>query len=127
MIEKDLLYTSEHEWIRRDKGPVTVGISDHAQEALGDITFVELPEIGRELAKGDEAAAIESAKAAASIYAPAGGKIVEVNRAVEDDPALVNAEPYGKGWIFKLDLKDPGELDSLMTAEQYEKHLAEQD
>jgi len=127
MSEQDMRYTEQHEWIRRDGQAGTVGITDHAQDALGDITFVELPEVGKELSQGDEAAAIESAKAAASIYAPAGGKVAEVNAALEEDPSLVNSDPTGRGWIFKLALSNPAELDGLMDDAAYKKFLAEQE
>ena len=127
MVPQDLLYTEQHEWIRVTEGAGTVGVTDYAQNALGDITFVELPEIGQEVAAGEEACAIESCKAAASIYAPAGGTITEANSAVEDDPALVNSDCYGEGWIYKIELKDESELSRLMTPEQYEQFLAGQD
>jgi glycine cleavage system H protein len=123
---QDLLYTDQHEWIRVEDGKGTVGITQHAQEALSDITFVELPEVGRELQQGEEIAAIESCKAAASIYAPAGGTISGVNTALDDDPGLVNRDPYGEGWVCKLDLSDPGELDKLMDPAAYDKFCGEQ-
>ena len=119
MIPKELLYTDQHEWVKVDGNIATVGITDHAQNALGDLTFVELPPAGNEYAKGDEVSPIESCKAAASIYAPAGGKIVEGNSAVEDDPALLNSDCYGAGWIYKIELSNPDELQGLMNAEQY--------
>ncbi len=125
MAPEDLKYTEQHEWIRLEGGVGTVGITDHAQEALGDITFVELPPAGKEVKQGEEACAIESAKAAASIYAPAGGKIVEANAALEDGPSAVNADPYGSGWVYKIKLADPRELDKLMDAAAYEKLLEE--
>ncbi len=118
-VPESLRYTEQHEWIRRDGGTATVGITEYAQQALSDITFVELPEIGRSVARGEELGAIESCKAAASVYAPVGGQVTEVNGALEDDPGLVNRDPYGEGWICKLALADPGELESLLTAEQY--------
>jgi len=124
MIPKDLLYTDQHEWVKLEGGVATVGITDHAQNALGDITFVELPPEGAELAKGAEACAIESAKAAASINAPAAGTVSAANTALEDDPSAVNSDPYGAGWVYKIALADPGALDGLMTAEQYEAYLA---
>lgn len=126
MIPTDLLYTDQHEWVRAVDGTATVGITDHAQDALGDITFVELPDQGAALAKGAEAAAIESAKAAVSIYAPAAGTISETNAALADDPSPVNSDPYGAGWIYKMSLADPAELDALLSAEQYEALLADQ-
>lgn len=126
MIPEELSYSDQHEWARTDGGIATMGISDYAQDALGDVTFVELPAVGQNIAKGDEACAIESAKAAASIYAPVSGKVVEVNDQLEDDPGLINSEPYGQGWICKIELSDPGELDSLMNAAKYEEFLAAQ-
>ncbi len=127
MIPNELLYSEQHEWIRVENGVGVVGISDHAQESLGDITFVELPAVGREIAQGGEAAAIESCKAAASIYAPAGGKVVEANADLDEDPSLVNSDCYGRGWMFKIELSDEGELAKLMNAEQYQAFLAEQE
>ncbi len=127
MIPTDLAYTKDHEWIRLEGNTGTVGVTDHAQHALGDLTFVELPEIGSQLAKGDEACAIESSKAAASIYAPVAGKIVEVNGDLEDDPGLVNSDCYTKGWFYKIELSDPAEAESLMNAEAYEKLLGEEE
>jgi glycine cleavage system H protein len=127
MIAEELLYTDQHEWARIEGEIATVGISDYAQDALGDVTFVELPAVGANFAKGDEACAIESAKAAASIYAPLGGKVTEVNSQLEDDPGLINSEPYAQGWMYKIELTDPGEADSLMTAAKYEEFLAGQE
>jgi glycine cleavage system H protein len=116
----ELRYTEQHEWIRVEGAVGTVGITDYAQEHLGDITFVELPTVGREVAKGGEACSVESAKAASSIYAPASGKVTEINEALEEDPAPVNDAPYGDGWIFKIELSDPAEVDSLMDADAYD-------
>lgn len=127
MVPNDLSYTKEHEWIRIEGTTGTVGITDHAQHALGDLTFVELPEVGRQMARGDEACAIESSKAAASIYAPVGGKVVETNGDLEDDPGLVNSDCYTKGWFYKIELSDPAEAGSLMNAEAYEKLLGEEE
>jgi len=127
MAPEHLKYTNQHEWVKVDGNVATVGITDHAQHALGDVTFVEMPKSGRQVAKGDEACAIESCKAAAGIYAPAGGTILEANQALQDDPSLVNTDCYGAGWVYKLKLSDPGELAGLMDAAQYEKFLAEQE
>ena len=127
MIPENLLYTEEHEWLRVEDGAAVVGITDHAQEALGDITFVELPGVEAEVAKGDEVCVIESAKAAASVYAPVAGKILEVNNAIEDNPELVNSDPYGAGWIYKIRLLDEAELGSLMNAERYTEFEANAD
>jgi glycine cleavage system H protein len=114
-----LYYTKEHEWIRVDGDVATVGISDHAQEALGDIVFAEVPEAGRSVAKGDDAAVVESVKAASDVYAPVSGDVTEGNSALADDPALINRDPEGEGWFFKLKLSDPSELDGLMDEAAY--------
>ncbi len=127
MTPEELLFTDQHEWVRVEGGVAAVGISDFAQNALGDITFVEMPDKGRTIAKGDEACAIESAKAAASIYAPVSGTVVDINSEIEDDPGLINADPYAQGWIYKIELSDTAELDSLMNATKYEEFLATQE
>ena len=114
-----LHFTKEHEWIRVDGDTATVGISNHAQEALGDIVFVEVPEGGRRVTKGQEAAVVESVKAASDVYAPVSGEVTEGNQAVADDPSLVNSDPEGEGWFFKLKLDNPGELDGLMDEAAY--------
>jgi glycine cleavage system H protein len=112
-------FTKEHEWIRVDGDTATVGISDHAQEALGDIVFAEVPEAGRRVSKGQEAAVVESVKAASDVYAPVSGEVTESNPAVADDPALINRDPEGEGWFFKLKLSNPSELDGLMDEAAY--------
>jgi|SRR5947209_14049557 len=117
-------FTREHEWIRVDGDTATVGISDHAQEQLGDIVFAEVPEAGRKLTKGQEAAVVESVKAASDVYAPVSGEVVEGNQAVADDPALINTDPEGQGWFFKLKLDNPGELDGLMDEAAYRDFVA---
>ena len=114
-----LYFTKDHEWVRVDGDSATVGISDHAQAALGDIVFAEVPEAGRTLAKGDEAAVVESVKAASDVYAPVSGTVTESNSALGDDPALANREPEVGGWFFKLTLSDPSELDGLMDEPAY--------
>jgi glycine cleavage system H protein len=114
-----LYFTKEHEWIRVEGDTATVGISDHAQEQLGDIVFVEVPDAGRRVAKGQEAAVVESVKAASDVYSPVSGEVVEGNQAIADDPALVNSDPEGQGWFFKLKLDNPGELDGLMDESAY--------
>jgi len=119
-----LYFTREHEWVRVEGNTATVGISDHAQQALGDIVFAEVPEAGKELAKGQEAAVVESVKAASDVYAPVGGKVVEGNAAVADDPALVNRDPEGDGWFFKLELSDAGQVDGLMDEAAYRDWVA---
>ncbi len=124
-IPNNLLYTDSHEWVLDNgDGTVTVGITDHAQEALGDVVFVELPEAGRELDAGDEFGVIESVKAASDLYSPLAGEIVEVNEALEDSPETVNDSPYGEGWILKLQLADQSDLESLMSAEAYSDLVA---
>src|SRR3954451_23259849 len=112
-------FTREHEWIRVDGDTATVGISDHAQEALGDIVFAEVPEAGKRLDKGQEAAVVESVKAASDVYAPVSGEVIEGNAAIADDPAVINRDPEGDGWFFKLRLDDTGELDGLMDEGAY--------
>lgn len=114
-----LYFTREHEWVRVDGDVATVGISDHAQQALGDIVFAEVPEAGRQVKKGDEAGIVESVKAASDVYAPVGGEVIEGNPALADDPAIINRDPEGEGWFFKLKLADQGELDGLMDEAAY--------
>ena len=114
-----LFFTREHEWIRVDGDVATVGISDHAQQALGDIVFAEVPEAGKRVAKGEEAAVVESVKAASDVYSPVAGEVTEGNSAVADDPALINRDPEGEGWFFKLKLDDPSEVEGLMDEAAY--------
>ncbi|MCX6845677.1 MAG: glycine cleavage system protein GcvH [Verrucomicrobia bacterium] len=123
-IPADLRYCASHEWIRLDGDIATVGISDHAQAELTDVVFVELPTIGRKVDASDPTAVVESVKAASDIYAPIGGEVIEANDAVEADPSLVNTDPYGKGWIFKLRVKDPADAARLMDASAYQSHIA---
>jgi glycine cleavage system H protein len=118
-------YTKEHEWVRADGGEAAVGISNYAQEQLGDIVFVELPDVGRTLRKGDIAAVVESVKAASEVYAPASGEVVAVNEALSDDPGLVNRNAEQDGWFFRLKLTDAAELETLMDAGAYQSHLAD--
>lgn len=117
-------FTDEHEWIAVDGDIGAVGISDYAQKQLGDIVFVELPEKGRALAQGDEAAVIESVKAASELYAPVAGEVVEVNARLADEPGLVNADPDGEGWFIRIRIADPSELDGLMDDEAYRAFVA---
>lgn len=117
-------YTKEHEWVRVDGDTATVGISNHAQEQLGDIVFAEVPEAGRKVSKGQEAAVVESVKAASDVYAPVSGEVIEGNAALGDDPALINSDPEGEGWFFKLKLDDPSELDGLMNEGAYRDFVA---
>ena len=112
-------YTEEHEWIRVEGDEATVGITDFAQGQLGDIVFVDLPEAGRQVTKGGEAAVVESVKAASDVYAPVSGEVTEANQALSDDPALANSDPEGEGWFFKLKLDKPGEVEGLMDEASY--------
>jgi len=124
----DLLYTSEHEWLRReDDGTVTIGVTDHAQAALGDLVYVELPEVGQEVDSGGDMAVVESVKAASDVYAPIDGTITGVNEALADDPEKINADPYGDGWIVKLQPSGDIDEDALMTPDAYQELLDEED
>jgi len=124
----DLLYTSEHEWLRReDDGSVTIGVTDHAQAALGDLVYVELPEVGQDVQSGGDMAVVESVKAASDVYAPIDGTIVEVNEALADDPEKINAEPYGEGWILRLQPTDGVDESVFMTPDDYQALLDEED
>jgi len=119
-IPSDLQYRETHEWVRvEDDGSVFIGITDHAQAALGDMVFVELPEPGMSYAQGDACAVVESVKAASDIYMPVSGEVIENNSALEDDPSLVNKDPYGDGWLFSINPSSPSELDSLLDATSY--------
>ncbi len=115
-------YTKEHEWVRVESDSATVGITDFAQGQLGDVVFVEVPQAGRALAQGGEAAVVESVKAASDVYSPVSGTVTEGNQAVVDEPSLVNTDPEGEGWFFKLTLSDNRELGDLLNAEQYKSH-----
>ena len=121
----DLKFLDSHEWIKVDENTVIVGISDHAQNELGEVVFIELPAIGDEFVSGDEAAVVESVKAASEVYTPMSGEVIEVNDALEENPELVNTSPYEEGWFFKLKVSDEnlGSTDSLMTAEEYSSML----
>ena len=125
MNPEHLRYTENHEWVRDDGGVYVVGITAHAAEQLGDITYVELPEVGAEFAPDEEAATVESVKAASDVYAPVGGRVVAVNQALLDHPEVINKSPYGDGWFFKLEEVLVAEYDSLMTAVRYETFLKE--
>ena len=114
-----LYFTKEHEWVRVEGDTATVGISDHAQEQLGDIVFAEVPETGKRLTKGQEAAVVESVKAASDVYSPVSGEVTDGNSKVADDPSIVNSDPEGEGWFFRLKLDNPGELDGLMDEAAY--------
>ncbi|WP_455222793.1 glycine cleavage system protein GcvH [Kaarinaea lacus] len=126
-IPDDLHYTKTHEWAKQDAdGTITVGITDHAQHLLGDMVFIELPEIGSEFNTGDDCAVVESVKAASDVYCPVSGEIIETNEALVETPEVVNQDPYGDGWLFKLKPNDEGEVEDLLDAEVY-KELAEEE
>jgi len=125
-IPSELKYVSSHEWVRNEgNGIVTVGITEHAQDLLGDMVFVELPDVGDEVSTGDDIAVAESVKAASDIYAPVTGEVVEVNENLEDAPELVNADAFGDGWLFKIKLADEAELDNLLDADGYASAIDE--
>jgi glycine cleavage system H protein len=119
-LPQDLFYAKTHEWVSLQEGIATVGITDFAQSQLSDLTFVELPEVGTEFTAGDEAAVVESVKAAADVYAPVAGEVVEVNSALEDAPEMINKDAFGEGWLFKIKVADESEVDNMMDAESYE-------
>jgi glycine cleavage system H protein len=121
----DLKFSKEHEWVDVEDGIATVGISDYAQEQLGDVVYIELPEVGQKIARDGQAAVVESVKAASEIYAPASGEVTEINGALEDEPGLVNGDPTGGGWFFKLKLDDESELATLMDADAYQEYVEE--
>ena len=123
-VPADLKYTKSHEWVRVSGGVATVGITDHAQHELTDVVFVELPEVGRKAKAGEACAVVESVKTASDIYSPVSGEIVEINKTVTDNPALVNTEPYVGGWFYKIKLSNPAELDSLFTPDKYKAQIS---
>jgi len=119
-IQSDLLYRESHEWVRvEDDSGIVIGISDHAQEALGDMVYVELPEPGMSYEQGEACAVVESVKAASDIYAPVSGEVVQANAELEDSPELVNSSPYGEGWLFRMIPSDPSQIDGLLGADDY--------
>ncbi len=126
-IPSELRYLRSHEWVRLEgEGVVTIGITDHAQESLGDVVFVDLPEVGATLGAGDEAGAVESVKAASEIYAPLTGEVVAVNETLEDAPETVNSDPYNDGWFFRIKIQDDGELAGTMNAEAYAEFVEQE-
>ncbi|GAV23357.1 glycine cleavage system protein GcvH [Carboxydothermus pertinax] len=125
-VPKDLKYSREHEWIKVDGNIGIVGITDFAQKSLGDIVFIELPGVGDEITAGDTFGVVESVKAASDLYAPVSGKVLEVNEEVIDSPQLVNEDPYGKGWMIKVEISNEAELEELLSPEDYEKLLEEE-
>lgn len=125
-VPSELRYAKSHEWVRvEDDGVVTVGISDHAQALLGDLVFVELPEVGTELAAGDECCVVESVKAASDVYMPISGEIIEINETLVDEPEIINAAPYDNGWLFKVQPSDVDEVDELLDADTYQAEIDE--
>lgn len=123
MIPEDLRYTEEHEWIKIDGETAVIGITNHACEELGEIVFVETPEIGSEISQGDEFGSVESVKTVSSLYAPVSGTVTEINEELENNPDLVNESPYDAGWLIKVELADQAEIDDLMSPEEYETYL----
>ena len=123
-IPEELLYSSDHEWTLEKGGVVTVGITDHAQTQLGDITYVELPEVGSDYEKGDDFGEIESNKSVSQLYAPVSGEIIEINEELDDSPEVINDDPYGEGWMVKIRLTVPDQLSELMNADIYAEHCA---
>lgn len=124
-LPKDLKYAASHEWARYENGVVTVGITNFAQEALGDVVYVELPEVGDKLHATDEAGVVESVKAASDIYSPVSGEVIAINEELEDAPETINKDPYHDGWFFKIKVSDPSELEALLDAEEYQASLEE--
>lgn len=124
-VPTDLKYTKDHEWVRIEGDTATFGVSDHAQEALGDIVFVELPDVGRSMDAGEAYGVVESVKAVSDVYAPVAGEVVEINEALEGEPDLVNSDPYGSGWIIKVKISDNNASAELMNPEEYTTFLEE--
>ena len=122
----DRKFTTSHEWVRMDGDVATVGITDHAQTALGDVVFVELPEVGREVGANEACAVVESVKAASDVYAPLAGRVVEANERLSEDPGLVNRDPTGEGWFYKLEVADAAALDELMDEAGYQRFVESQ-
>jgi glycine cleavage system H protein len=123
---KELRYSQEHEWVAVEENIATIGITDYAQEQLGDVVYVELPEVGAQVTKDEAFGVVESVKAVSDIYAPVSGTVVEVNISLPDSPETVNEDPYGDAWMIRVEMSDPGEFGDLMTADQYKKFVAEE-
>ncbi|KAL3523042.1 hypothetical protein ACH5RR_015876 [Cinchona calisaya] len=121
-VIKELKYADSHEWVKVDGKSATVGITDHAQDHLGDVVYVELPEVGIEVKQGNSFGAVESVKATSDVYSPVSGKVIEVNKKLDDSPGLVNGSPYEDGWIMKVEISNKDELNSLLDSDQYTKH-----
>ena len=122
-VRDDLKYTDSHEWVKKEGNKVIVGITDHAQAELTDVVFVELPDLGKEVKKGEELCVVESVKSVSEIYAPVSGKIIKVNKKLEDSPENVNQQPYDDGWLVEIELSDESEIEALMDSESYKKTL----
>jgi len=127
MIKSELKYSKDHEWVLVEGNKVKIGITDHAQDSLGDVVFVDLPEEGDEVTANESFGTVESVKAVSDVYSPVSGKVVESNSALADSPELVNSDPYGEGWMIVVELDDPSQLDDLMSAEEYEAFLKEEE
>jgi glycine cleavage system H protein len=125
-VQPDLKYTKDHEWIRLEGKQGTIGITDHAQEELGDIVYVELPAVGQQIQKSKSLGVVESVKAVSEIFSPVNGKVVEVNSALSQKPEQINQDPYGKAWMVKMEIANPSDLDGLMNAEDYKKYVQEE-
>jgi len=123
-VPSDLKYAKSHEWVRLADSTATIGITDHAQHELTELVFVELPQAGRKLKAGEACAVVESVKTASDIYCPVGGEVTEINQAVAENPGLVNSDPYGNGWFFRIKLSDPAEIKSLLGAQEYQSLIA---
>ena len=125
-FREGLLYTESHEWVKEEGNSVTIGISDYAQSQMKDVVFVEMPEVGAEFKKGDSIGVVESVKTVADIYSPVSGKVVEINLALKDHPQFINEDPFGKGWIVKIAVRDKSELKGMLSAKDYKKSLPEE-
>ncbi len=126
-VPKELRYLESHEWVRNEgDGTATIGITDHAQDSLGDVVYVELPEVGAVLAAGEESAVVESVKAASDIFAPVSGEVIAINEQLEDEPETVNNSPYGDGWFYRVKMSDPSELEDLLDADGYREVAADE-
>lgn len=124
-VPDDLLYTKEHEWIKMEDGVVAIGITDYAQDQLGDVVYVELPDVGSQIARGDTFGVIESVKAVSDLYVPISGKVIEINETLADKPELINQDPYGEGWLVKIEIESKEELNHLISAREYEELVTE--
>ncbi len=126
-VPSELRYLASHEWVRvENSGIAYVGITDHAQDAMGDLVFVEMPEVGSTVTAGEEAGVVESVKAASDIYSPVSGEVVAINEQLEDSPEMVNSDPYGDGWLFQVKISDASELDELLSADEYQEKIEEE-